>query len=49
MEADLTAALAKMGWTVIRGNPVDPVTKHGFISSQRMGMEVFKKNPEDTP
>ncbi len=49
MEADLTAALKTMGWTVIRGNPVDPVTKHGFISSQRMGMEVFKNIPEDSP
>ena len=49
MEADVTAAFAGLGWTVQRANPVDPVTGHGFISSQRMGMEVFKNIPVDAP
>ena len=49
MEADVTAAFAGLGWTVQRANPVDPVTGHGFISSQRMGMEVFKSIPVDAP
>ena len=49
MEADVTAAFASLGWTVQRANPVDPVTGHGFISSQRMGMEVFKGIPVDAP
>ncbi|GAA0986229.1 L-fucose/L-arabinose isomerase family protein [Acrocarpospora macrocephala] len=49
MEADLTAAFAELGWAVLRANPVDPATGHGFISSQRMGLEVFKNIPVDAP
>ncbi|GAB2479540.1 L-fucose/L-arabinose isomerase family protein [Promicromonospora xylanilytica] len=49
MEADLTAALAELGWTVVRANDVDPATGHGFISSQRMGLEVFRSIPPDAP
>ena len=49
MEADVTAALADLGWTVVRANDVDPATGHGFISSQRMGLEVFKTIPTDAP
>ena len=49
MEADNTAAFARLGWTVIRANEVDPATGHGFISSQRMGLEVFKRIPQDAP
>ncbi|MEO3928444.1 fucose isomerase [Micromonosporaceae bacterium B7E4] len=49
MEADLTAAIAELGWTVRRANPVDPATGHGFISSQRMGLEVFKTIPPEAP
>ncbi|MEV4511064.1 fucose isomerase [Dactylosporangium sp. NPDC049525] len=49
MEADVTAAFAELGWTVRRANPVDPATGHGFISSQRMGLEVFKSIPADAP
>lgn len=49
MEADVTAALADLGWSVVRANSVDPHTGHGFISSQRMGLEVFKNIPLDAP
>ncbi|MFC9984463.1 fucose isomerase [Microbacterium keratanolyticum] len=49
MEADVIAALADLGWTVIRAHEVDPATGHGFISSQRMGLEVFKNIPTDAP
>ena len=49
MEADVTAALGELGWSVIRANGVDPKTGHGFISSQRMGLEVFKNIPTDAP
>jgi len=35
--------------SVVRANGVDPATGHGFISSQRMGMEVFKSIPIDAP
>ena len=42
MERRVIAAFAKEGVTVKRGHAYDPVEKHGFISNQRMGMEVFK-------
>ena len=49
LENALTTAFAELGWTVVRANPVDPATGHGFISSQRMGLEVFKNIPADAP
>ncbi|SIO07093.1 fucose isomerase [Agromyces cerinus] len=49
MEAEVTAALGELGWRVVRANGVDPATGHGFISSQRMGLEVFKAIPVDAP
>lgn len=49
MEQQLTAALAKAGWTVQRAHPYDPVKKHGFIDSQKMGIEVFRNIPADVP
>ncbi len=42
MEAAVTAAFAREGITLKRAHAYDPVEKHGFISSQRMGMDVFK-------
>lgn len=49
MENALIAAFADLDWTLIRANPVDPVTGHGFVSSQRMGLEVFKRIPVEAP
>jgi len=49
MEAQLVAAFETQGWKVIRGHPHDPVEKHGFISSQRMGMKVFENIHPDAP
>ena len=47
MERQLTEAFEREGVRVRRAFPVDPRTGHGFISSQRMGMEVFQKiDPE---
>ncbi|GAB4447006.1 MAG: L-fucose/L-arabinose isomerase family protein [Anaerolineae bacterium] len=42
MERRVIDAFAQEGIAVKRGHPYDPVERHGFISSQRMGMEVFK-------
>jgi len=42
MEKAVVAAFAREGITVRRGHPYDPAEQHGFISSQRMGMDVFK-------
>lgn len=49
MEQDITRAFADMGWNVIRANEVDPELGHGFIRSQRMGLEVFRAIPVDAP
>ena len=49
MEARVIAAFAREGITVRRAHPYDPVERHGFISSQRMGMQVFEHIPPDAP
>jgi hypothetical protein len=42
MEAVLTKALRAEGWSVRRAHAYDPKKKHGFIDSQKRGMEVFR-------
>ena len=49
MEAVLVKALAAEGWKVVRGHDVDPAKGHGFIDSQKMGMEVFRGLHPDAP
>ncbi|MDO7881655.1 fucose isomerase [Antiquaquibacter soli] len=49
MEAELARVFGDLGWNIRRANPVDPATGHGFISSQRMGLEVFTAIPEEAP
>ena len=47
MEKRIVKAFKDEGITVRRGHEYDPVAKHGFIDSQRMGMDVFKNiHPE---
>ena len=41
MEEKLTAAFAKKGFKLVRAHDYDEAEKHGFISSQRQGMDVF--------
>ena len=41
MEAKLTAAFARKGFKLVRAHAYNEAEKHGFISSQRMGMDVF--------
>ncbi len=48
-ESAIAAAFEYLSWSVVRGFDVDPATGHGFISSQRMGMEVFRRIPVDAP
>jgi L-fucose isomerase-like protein len=43
MEENLTAAIAKFGYIIKRAHPYNPTKKHGFIDSQRMGMDVFRE------
>jgi len=42
MEQRLTEVFAQQGITVKRGHPYDPAKGHGFIDSQKYGMDVFK-------
>jgi hypothetical protein len=48
-EKKIVAAFEREGLRVVRAHPYDPVQKHGFISSQRMGMDVFQSIPKDAP
>ena len=41
MEDKLAGALSKFGYTVRRGHPFKPDLGHGFIASQREGMDAF--------
>jgi hypothetical protein len=41
MEETLTAAFARKGFKLVRAHAYDLRLKHGFISSQRQGMDVF--------
>jgi len=49
LERVVTKALSEQGWSLVRALGTDPVTGHGFITSQRMGLEVFKDIPTDAP
>jgi hypothetical protein len=49
MEKQLIAAINKEGATVKRAHPFDPDKKHGFIDSQKYGMQVFKTIPAEAP
>jgi L-fucose isomerase-like protein len=49
LETNLAAAIDKLGWEVRRGHPFDEQKGHGFIDSQRVGIEVFKTLPPDAP
>src|SRR5436190_2403200 len=49
MEQALAAAVAKSGYKVARAHPYKPALKHGFIGSQKEGMEVFATIDPNTP
>ncbi len=49
LEEMLTEAFLEEGVKLRRAHPVDPVLKHGFIHSQRMGMQVFEQIHPDAP
>ncbi|MEV4812125.1 fucose isomerase [Micromonospora avicenniae] len=49
LETDLAAAVNALGWKVERGHAFDADKGHGFIDSQRAGIEVFKRLPVDAP
>jgi hypothetical protein len=41
MEAELAAAVKSLGYELVRAHPYKEDHKHGFIQSQKEGMEVF--------
>jgi hypothetical protein len=49
LESDLTAAIGSLGWEVQRGHEYDDERGHGFIDSQRNGLDVFRALPPDAP
>ncbi len=49
VEQDLVQAVQRFGFEIHRGHPVDPIKQHGFIDSQKTGMEVFRTIPPDAP
>ena len=49
LEEDVRAALGALGWSSHRVHDFDAAKGHGFIDSQRMGIEVFKSVPLDAP
>ncbi len=49
VEAALVNAIENFGFTPKRAHVFDPVKKHGFIDSQRRGMEVFRGIPANAP
>ena len=49
MEKRLAAAVAQAGAELVRAHPYRPKLKHGFISSQREGLEVFATIDPEAP
>jgi hypothetical protein len=49
MEEALTAAVTSFGFEVRRAHSFDHEKKHGFIDSQRYGIDVFRKIPTEAP
>ena len=43
------AAIRRLGRDVHRGHPYDSAKGHGFIDSQKFGMEVFRRIPPTAP
>ena len=49
MEAALTRAVERLGGRITRAHRFDPEKGHGFIDSQKMGIEVFGGIPPGAP
>jgi hypothetical protein len=49
MEQKIIAAVERLGGTVRRAHSFDPVRGHGFIDSQKYGIEVFRSIPRKAP
>src|SRR5262249_45354546 len=49
VERAVIATIEGEGRKVIRAHEYDPALRHGFIDSQRRGMEIFRNIPTDAP
>lgn len=49
MESALGRAATASGAEILRAHPFDPERGHGFIASQRAGMDVFRDLPPSAP
>ncbi len=49
VESKIAAAIRALGYEVKRGHEFDPAKGHGFIDSQKRGIEVFRQIPHDAP
>jgi len=49
LEAELTKAIELAGYSVVRGHKYNASEKHGFICSQKQGMEVFAQIHPEAP
>ncbi len=49
MEQAIDKAVATAGWTVVRAHPYKEDERHGFIGSQKEGIEVFRKLDPNAP
>jgi hypothetical protein len=49
VEEAITRTIEAFGFEIKRGHPVDAAKQHGFIDSQKYGMDVFRQIAPDTP
>ncbi len=49
MEKQVIAAVEREGWKVKRAHAYDPDLKHGFLDSQKHGIETFRSIPTSAP
>src|ERR1700688_2540228 len=49
MEKALVGAIEREGFNVKRAHSFDETKGHGFIDSQKMGLQVFRSIPQDAP
>jgi hypothetical protein len=49
VEEAVSSAIRSFGFEVQRGHSFNPLKQHGFIDSQKFGMEVFRSIPPDAP
>ncbi len=49
VEEAVMAAVRREGRDIERGHAYDPALKHGFIGSQKQGIEVFRNLPPEAP